>query len=125
MATPGPGTPSGSSSTSALEQLGQAISKQRTVRFDYYTISRDVESPRTINPYGLYELAGNWYMVGDDLEVEDEGLRRKTFRVSRIRGEIKFATRRERDFRIPADFNVTHYRDRPPWYLESEERGTA
>ena len=108
-----------------LAKLELAISKQRTIRFEYYTISRDVESPRTINPYGLYELAGNWYMVGDDLDVEEEGQRRKTFRVSRIRGEIKFATRRERDFRIPADFNVTHYRDRPPWYLENEERGTA
>src|SRR6185437_4880051 len=40
-------------------------------------------------------------------------------------GEIKFATRRERDFRMPADFNVTAYRDRAPWRLVAEETGTA
>ena len=53
--------------------------------------------------------------------------RRKTFRISRMRGEIKFATRRERDFRIPADFNVTAYRDRKPWQLErrARRRGAA
>ena len=36
----------------------------------------------------------------------------RTFRVSRIRGDIRFATRRERDFRLPADFDVDAHRDR-------------
>ena len=40
---------------------------------------------------------GVWYVVGHDLDRDDI----RTFRVSRIRGEIKFATRRERDFRTP------------------------
>ena len=64
-------------------------------------------------------------MVGDDLERDEDTDRRRTFRVSRIRGEITFATRRERDFRMPADFNVTAYRDRAPWRLVAEESGTA
>src|SRR5206468_785583 len=89
-----------------LAKLEQAISKQRTVRFRYWTITSDSEAERTVNPYGLWEMNGVWYVVGDDLERDDEDGRRRTFRVSRIRGEIKFATRRERDFRIPADFNV-------------------
>src|SRR6185312_13557214 len=41
----------------------------------------------------------------------------RTFRVSRIRGDIRFATRRERDFRIPADFDIDVYRGRPPWQI--------
>src|SRR5204863_9540848 len=41
----------------------------------------------------------------------------RTFRVSRIRGEIRFATRRERDFRIPPDFDIDVYRGRPPWQI--------
>ena len=41
----------------------------------------------------------------------------RTFRVSRIRGDIRFATRRERDFRIPADFDIDQYRGRPPWQI--------
>ena len=78
-----------------------------------------------MNPYGLFELNGVWYVVGDDLDRPEGPDRRRTFRVSRIRGEIKFATRRERDFRMPADFNVTAYRDRAPWRLVAEEAGTA
>ena len=109
-----------------LAKLEQAISKQRTVRFTYWTIGSDVEKPRTINPYGLWELNGVWYVVGDDLDREaDDPDRRRTFRVSRIRGEIKFATRRERDFRMPEDFSVNAYRDRPPWMLGRQTRGEA
>ena len=81
-----------------LSKLEAAISKQRTVKFPYWSISRDDERERTINPYALFQDAGAWYVVGQDLEAEAE----RTFRVSRIRGEIRFATRRERDFRLPA-----------------------
>ena len=72
-----------------LAKLEGAISKQRTVRFDYWSISRDEESERTLNPYALLPDNGTWYVVGRDLDREDI----RTFRVSRIRGEIKFATR--------------------------------
>ncbi len=108
-----------------LAKLEQAISRQRTVKFRYWTIGTDSVAERTVNPYGLFELNGVWYVVGDDLERDEDSDRRRTFRVSRIRGEIKFATRRERDFRMPADFNVTAYRDRAPWRLVAEEAGTA
>ena len=56
---------------------------------------------------------GGWYVVGHDLDRDDI----RTFRVSRIRGEIKFATRRERDFRTPADFDIEQFRGRPPWQV--------
>ena len=133
IADPGPKTATvellGPSYTSEVAQrlakLEQAISRQRTVKFRYWTISTDSEAERTVNPYGLFELNGVWYVVGDDLERDEDSDRRRTFRVSRIRGEIKFATRRERDFRMPADFNVTAYRDRAPWRLVAEESGTA
>jgi proteasome accessory factor C len=133
IADPGPKTATvellGPSYTSEVAQrlakLEQAISRQRTVKFRYWTISSDSEAERTVNPYGLFELNGVWYVVGDDLDREEGSDRRRTFRVSRIRGEIKFATRRERDFRMPADFNVTAYRDRAPWRLVAEDSGTA
>jgi proteasome accessory factor BC len=133
IADPGPKTATvellGPSYTSEVAQrlakLEQAISRQRTVKFRYWTISSDSEAERTVNPYGLFELNGVWYVVGDDLDRDEDSDRRRTFRVSRIRGEIKFATRRERDFRMPADFNVTAYRDRAPWRLVAEESGTA
>ncbi len=96
-----------------LAKLEGAISKQRTVKFDYWSISRDVESERTLNPYALLPDNGVWYVVGHDLDRDDL----RTFRVSRIRGEIRFATRRERDFRIPADFDIEQFRGRPPWQI--------
>jgi proteasome accessory factor BC len=96
-----------------LAKLEGAISKQRTVKFDYWSISRDVESERTLNPYALLPDNGVWYVVGHDLDRDDI----RTFRVSRIRGEIRFATRRERDFRIPTEFDIEQFRGRPPWQI--------
>jgi len=96
-----------------LSKLEAAISKQRTVKFPYWSISRDEERERTVNPYALFQDAGAWYFLGQDLEADDE----RTFRVSRIRGEIRFATRRERDFRLPPELDVDQYRGRPPWQI--------
>src|SRR3954452_18811476 len=96
-----------------LAKLEGAISKQRTVKFDYWSISRDEHAERTLNPYALLPDNGVWYVVGHDLDREDI----RTFRVSRIRGDIKFATRRERDFRTTTDFDIARYRGRPPWQI--------
>jgi proteasome accessory factor C len=96
-----------------LAKLEGAISKQRTVKFEYRTMSRDEISERTLNPYALLPDNGVWYVVGHDLDRDDI----RTFRVSRIRGEIKFATRRERDFRTPTDFDIEQFRGRPPWQV--------
>ena len=96
-----------------LAKLEGAISKQRTVKFEYLPISSDKAKERTLNPYALVPDNGVWYVVGRDLDRDDI----RTFRVSRIRGEIKFATRRERDFRTPQDFDVEQYRGRPPWQI--------
>ena len=96
-----------------LGKLEGAISKQRTIKFPYFSISRNRQAERTVNPYGLLSDNGSWYVIGQDLDRKDI----RTFRVSRIRGEIRFATRRERDFRIPPDFDIDVYRGRPPWQI--------
>ena len=80
-----------------LGKLEAAISKQRTVKFTYWSISRDEYSERIVNPYGLLSDNGLWYVIGHDLERDAM----RTFRVSRIRSDIRFATRKERYFRIP------------------------
>ena len=94
-----------------LGKLEAAISKQRTVRFDYWSIARDDERERTINPYALLPENGTWYVIGLDLERPVV----KSFRVSRIRSEIRFATRRERDFRVPESFDIEEFRGRADW----------
>src|SRR4051812_6572717 len=98
---------------SRLSKLEGAISKQRTVKFGYRPMARDEAEERTLNPYALFQDQGAWYVTGQDLSREAI----RTFRVSRIRGEIRFATRRERDFRIPAEFDIDAYRGRPPWQI--------
>ena len=94
-----------------LGKLEGAISKQRTVKFRYWSIYRDEEEERTLNPYALLPENGSWYVIGHDLERNDI----RTFRVSRIRSDIRFATRRERDFRLPPEFDVENYRGRAEW----------
>jgi proteasome accessory factor BC len=94
-----------------LGKLEGAISKQRTVKFRYWSIYRDSEEERTLNPYALLPENGSWYVIGQDLERDDI----RTFRVSRIRSDIRFATRRERDFRLPPEFDVENHRGRAEW----------
>ena len=96
-----------------LGKLEAAISKQRTVRFEYWSISHDKLSERIVNPFGLLSDNGLWYVIGFDLERQAM----RTFRVSRIRSDIRFATRKERDFRIPPDFDIDEYRGRAPWQI--------
>ncbi|MGI8420948.1 MAG: helix-turn-helix transcriptional regulator [Gaiellaceae bacterium] len=104
-----------------LGKLENAISKQRTIKFSYFSIARDVLRERSINPLALLTDFGVWYVVGEDLE---DGKIRKKFRVSRFRSDIRFATRRERDFRTPGDFDIDLYRGRPPWQI-GELQGDA
>src|SRR5215210_1045428 len=96
-----------------LAKLESAISKQRTVKFGYRSISRDEERERTLDPYALLLDEGRWYVIGRDHDRNDI----RTFRVSRIRGDIRLATRRERDFRLPTDFDVEAYRGRANWQI--------
>jgi len=96
-----------------LGKLEGAISKQRTVKFRYWSIFRDEEEERTLNPYALLPENGSWYVIGHDLDRDQL----RTFRVSRIRSDIRFATRRERDFRLPPEFDIEDFRDRANWQV--------
>ncbi len=96
-----------------LAKLEGAISKNRTLKFEYWSIMRQEQRERTVNAYALLFDRGQWYVIGLDLDDE----RIKTFRVSRIRGEIRLATRRERDFRLAEGFDAEAYRQGPPWQV--------
>jgi proteasome accessory factor C len=94
-----------------LSKLESAISKARTIKFSYWSPRRDAVRERAVNPYALRRDRGTWYVVGHDLDHDAV----RTFRVSRIRSDIRFATRRERDFRLPPDFDVDAYRVGEEW----------
>src|SRR5947207_2538871 len=103
-----------------LGKLEGAISKGRTIKFTYWSAYSDREEERTVNPYALVNDNGAWYAIGRDLDRDAM----RTFRVSRIRSDIRFATRRERDFRIPAEFGIDEYRGRQQWQI-GELQGEA
>jgi len=103
-----------------LSKIEAAISKQRTITFRYASPAREREADRRLNPYALRLDEGVWYVVGQDLDREAI----RTFRVSRIRSDIRFATRRERDFRVPKDFDVEAHRVPRPWQI-GDRAGTA
>src|SRR5438552_18979687 len=54
-----------------LGKLEGAISKQRTVKFRYWSIYRDEQEERTLNPYALLPENGSWYVIGHDLDRDD------------------------------------------------------
>ena len=89
------------------------------MRFDYYSIGRDEVSERTVDPYGILLIGDEWYVVGRC--HRRDALR--TFRLSRIRSKVRYATRKPHDFEVPGNFSLSDYRDRPPWQLD--EGGSA
>ncbi len=71
----------------ALPKLQAAVADRKTVKFEYYAISRDEAMARIVDPYGLQLVAGEWYLIGwCHLR---EGMR--TFRLSRIRSRVTHA----------------------------------
>ena len=81
-----------------LAKLEGAISKQRTVKFDYWSISRDKDVRAHAQPV---RACSTTTASGTSSATTSTATTIRTFRVSRIRGDIRFATRRERDFRTP------------------------
>ena len=97
-----------------LARLEDAVARGRTVCFSYP--AADPGAPameRTVDPYSLFFIQGHWYVVGRD-HLRDAV---RTFRVTRIAGPVRFVTEKNRDFYVPADYDSSAYRARPPWLL--------
>jgi proteasome accessory factor C len=103
-----------------LAKIETAIFRNKTVIFDYYTMTRDEVGARRVDPYHLLFQGGEFYLLG--YAHEREAIR--VFRLSRIRGKVSYATKAEHDFRRPADFDPRAYADRAEWQL-GEEIGVA
>lgn len=104
----------------ALPKLQAAIAERKTVTFAYYAITRDELRERTVDPYGLQLVGDEWYLIGR-CHLRDA---LRTFRLSRIRSRVTYATRAPHDFTRPDDFDLSRYRDRPAWQLGAP-RGSA
>src|SRR5436190_1204049 len=64
-----------------LSKIETAIFRRKTIVFDYYTMGRDAEETRRVDPYHLLFRGGQFYVVGWSHEREDV----RVFRLSRTR----------------------------------------
>ncbi|KHL00333.1 helix-turn-helix transcriptional regulator [Sinomonas humi] len=81
--------------------LADAASKQAEIRFHYYATSTGREEERSVQPWGLGQRYGQWYLVGFDVA---RGAAR-VFRLSRIRGRVLVGTEHSFD---PARAGAVH-----------------
>src|SRR5687767_501263 len=88
--------------TRTIEGLKSAMARNVAARITYYTAGRDVVTEREIEPYGLVDHRGTWYVVARD------SLRGKElpFRVDRIREVVPT----DREYLVPDDFTTERYR---------------
>ena len=105
--------PMSSPTARALEVLQLAVAERRRVRATYYSIGRDVEEQREIEPYGLFFNWGYWYCVVGG--PRHHGWR--VFRVDRVRN----AEPLDQTFEPPLKFTVRSFLGRRPWQLASSE----
>ncbi len=103
-----------------LSKVETAIFRRKTIVFDYYTIGRDAEEKRKVDPYQLLYQRGQFYLIGYSHERQDI----RVFRLSRIRGKVAYSSKAEHDFSRPDDFDHRWYATRTDWQL-GEPEGTA
>jgi predicted DNA-binding transcriptional regulator YafY len=96
-----------------LTKVETAIFRRKTIVFDYYTIGRDAEEQRKVDPYHLLFRGGQFYLIGYSHERDDV----RVFRVSRIRGKVGYASKAEHDFNRPEEFDPRTYATRTDWQL--------
>jgi predicted DNA-binding transcriptional regulator YafY len=103
-----------------LSKIETAIFRRKTIVFDYYTLGRDAQEPRKVDPYHLLFRGGQFYLVGHSHERDDV----RVFRLTRIRGKVGYSSKAEHDFAPPEGFDPRVYATRTDWQL-GEPAGTA
>lgn len=97
------GTPPSDLVTRTICILKEAMGRNIAVGIQYYTASRDEVTERVIEPYGLIDHRGHWYVIARDRRRE----RIASFRVDRIRGAVLLA---DEEYEVPDDFTAESYR---------------
>jgi proteasome accessory factor C len=94
--------------TETIRLLKDAMARNLCVEVEYYTGSRDAVSRRTMEPYGLIDHRGTWYVVARD-RLRGMVL---PFRVDRIRGARIVPAE---EYEVPEDFTTETYRRDDMW----------
>jgi proteasome accessory factor B len=70
----------------AFGPLWRAVRDRRPVTFGYQAAGRTVPQPRNLEPWGVMNRHGRWYVAGFDRDRGEE----RVFRLSRIDGPVTF-----------------------------------
>jgi proteasome accessory factor B len=95
-----------------LEELSAAVAAKKRVRITYQGAERRARTVRDVDPYGLYQSGGAWFLVGhchlrDDL---------RTFHLGRIEDLRRNpASPRTPDFAVPSGFELRELATRETW----------
>ena len=106
--------------TQRLARIETAISRHKTITFEYHTMQRDEISSRRVDPYHLVFRGGQFYLIGHSHERDAI----RVFRLSRIQGKVGYATKSEHDFTPPEEFERRDLADLADWQL-GQQAGTA
>jgi proteasome accessory factor B len=95
-----------------LEELSRAIAHKKRVHLVYRGAERRERTERDVDPYGLFQNDGAWYVSGYCHLREDI----RTFHVSRIESlAVNPAAPRTPDFTPRKDFSLAELATREPW----------
>jgi proteasome accessory factor B len=85
----------------AFGPLWEAVRDRRPVTFAYRAAGRSAAQPRRLEPWGVVNRHGRWYVAGHDLDRADV----RVFRLGRIDGPVSFAGP-PRSVTVPAGADV-------------------
>ncbi|GAA4920422.1 helix-turn-helix transcriptional regulator [Streptomonospora salina] len=72
----------------AFLPIWQAVRDRRPIRFDYRKPGDEAAARRSLEPWGVVNVHGHWYVAGYDRDRGD----RRVFRLGRIAGEVEVAS---------------------------------
>jgi proteasome accessory factor B len=95
-----------------LEELSRAIAHKKRVHLAYLGAERRARTERDVDPYGLFQQGGAWYLVGW-CHLRDAV---RTFHVARIESlGVNPSAPRTPDFEPRRDFSLADHATREPW----------
>jgi proteasome accessory factor B len=95
-----------------LEELSRAVAQRKRVHLAYHGAERRERTERDVEPYGLFQQGGAWYLVGW-CRLRDAI---RTFHVARIETlAVNAAAPRTPDYAARKDFSLADHARREPW----------
>ena len=95
-----------------VEELSRAVAQKKRVHLVYLGAERRERTERDVEPYGLFQQGGAWYVVGWCRMRQAI----RTFHVARIESlAVNPAAPRTPDFRPRADFSLADHATRETW----------